>query len=1083
MGGEATVAAAGSDPCSRIKWLLSYGLSPLYGLDQSQQSSPTTFARFLGVENWGKPDYWDVDFKSNNFFDLRPCCINTRHVSRFLLRPQLSYLPTSARAMKLAHFSFAPLQSWHFLLSLVLALWLVQPSSTTNETDKVALLASWSDPYGVLDSWNDTIEFCHWYGVTCGLRHRRVRVLNLNSSGLSGSISSHIGNLSFLSKIYLQNNSLIGDIPPQIKQLHRLHWLWLDNNSLAGEIPRNLSGCSKLGVLSISYNQLTGEIPTELGSLSELRYLSLYENALFGNVPSSFGNLTSLQCLQLSSNNFDGSIPKVLGRLTNLQYIHFSGNRFSGTIPSSLLNLSSLISFGISGNQMQGSLPADLGWRLPNIFSFSINLNQFEGSIPSSVSNWTKLEVVQFGENKLSGKVPSFGNMPKLSHFAIFDNELGRGNSDDLSFVCSLTNSTGLEYFVIDKNRLGGALPKCIGNFSSALLTFSVGMNLMFGEIPGEIGNLLNLQRLNMYLNQFSGEVPSNFGNLQNLAILQLGNNNLRGTIPTPLGNLTELTRLSLYHNNFHGQIPSHISKCQSLQYLDLSSNNLSGTIPPQLIGLSSITIILNLSDNRLSGVLPKEVGNLRTLATLDISNNMLVGEIPNSLGDCTGLTSLRMGGNFFHGSIPQSIKSLGGIEELDLSRNNLSGQIPEFLVLFHSLKLLNLSYNSFEGMLPHEGVFKNATITSIIGNNALCGGLPAFHLPKCISKSSKKRKVHILKKIKELISTSMEDLWPNISYRTLLKATDGFSSMNLIGVGSFGSIYKGILEEDGTSVAMKVLHLVHRGALKSFMVECEALENIKHQNLLKIMTICSSVDYQKNDFKALVYEYMENGSLERWPHPNPTPSPNNEPTLKLNFFQRINISIGVAFALDYLHHQCHISIIHCDLKPSNILLDVEMVSHVGDFGLAKFLLGSSIDTMANQMSSMGIRGTIGYAPLEYAMRCEVSREGDVYSYGILLLEMFTGLSPIDDIFRDNLTLHSFVAEALPKQVLEIMDHILLQERENHLSPNSPRHWLSESDSVFQECLVAAYNIGVACSNELQQIREKLFARGLHRQE
>ncbi|KAL3741436.1 hypothetical protein ACJRO7_016991 [Eucalyptus globulus] len=1026
--------------------------------------------------------------------------------------------------MELAHFIFVQLQPCCFLLSLVLASCLVLVSSTTNETDKLALLAfkaAVNNPYGVLDSWNDTIGFCHWYGVTCGLRHRRVTVLNLRSLGLSGSISPHIGNLSFLSQIYLQNNSLVGEIPLQVGQLRRLSWLRLNNNSLVGEIPKNVSGCSKLVTLGIGNNQLTGVIPIELGSLSELKYLSLYENALSGNLPSSFGNLSSLQVLELGLINLGGSIPKGLGRLTNLEVISFLGNRLSGKIPSSILNLSSLFWFDVALNQMQGSLPADLGLTLPNIQFFSITQNQFEGPIPPSLSNWTKLRLFQSGKNKLSGKVPSFGNMPKLRHFSISDNQLGSGKSEDLSFVCSLTNSTRLEIFIIGGNRLGGALPKCIGNFSSTLRSFGATDNLMFGEIPKEIGNLVNLQIILLSHNKFSGEVLSNIGNLQNLMALKLDGNNLGGIIPTSLGNLTKLIELNLGQNNFHGHIPSHLSQCHSLQWLSLSYNNLSGTIPPQLIGLSSITIILALSHNHLSGVLPIEVGNLRTLTMLDISDNMLGGEIPNSLGYCTGLTSLRMEGNFFHGSIPQSIISLGGIEELDLSRNNLSGQIPEFLMLFRSLKLLNLSYNSFEGMLPREGVFKDATMTSIIGNNALCGGLPAFHLPKCTSKSSKKRKIHILvvlacviygilgialafiflylcwlkKKVKEPISTSMEDLWPNISYQTLLKATDGFSSMNLVGVGSFGSVYKGILQ-NGTFVAVKVLNLMHLGALKSFVVECEALKNIKHRNLLNIMTACSSVDYHNNDFKALVFEYMENGSLERWLHPNPKPSLNNEPTQKLNFFQRINIAIGVASALDYLHHHCHIPIVHCDLKPSNILLDAEMVAHVGDFGLAKFLLGSSPDTVANQMSSIGIRGTIGYVPPEYAMGCEVSREGDVYSYGILLLEMFTGLSPTDDTLRDNLTLHNFVAKALPEQVLEITDHVLLQERENHLSPNSPQHWLSESDGIFQECLFIVYNVGVACSsevpgrrmsisgaaNQLQKIREKLFARCLHGQ-
>ncbi|XP_030444442.1 probable LRR receptor-like serine/threonine-protein kinase At3g47570 [Syzygium oleosum] len=148
-----------------------------------------------------------------------------------------------------------------------------------------------------------------------------------------------------------------------------------------------------------------------------------------------------------------------------------------------------------------------------------------------------------------------------------------------------------------------------------------------------------------------------------------------------------------------------------------------------------------------------------------------------------------------------------------------------------------------------------------------------------------------------------MNDSHSNVSYGTLLKVTEGFSLTNLIGIGSFGSVYRGILGDNGTSISVKVLHLVRHGALKSFIVECEALKNIKHRNLLKILTVCSGSDYQGNDFKALVCEFMDNGSLERWLQPNATSYHQNELPKKLNFIQRINIAIDVASALDYLHH------------------------------------------------------------------------------------------------------------------------------------------------------------------------------------
>ena len=183
--------------------------------------------------------------------------------------------------------------------------------------------------------------------------------------------------------------------------------------------------------------------------------------------------------------------------------------------------------------------------------------------------------------------------------------------------------------------------------------------------------------------------------------------------------------------------------------------------------------------------------------------------------------------------------------------------------------------------------------------------------------------------------------------------------------MGSFGSMCKGILDQGRHTIVVKVLNLLRHGAYKSFIAECEALRNIfRHCNLVKVLTVCSGVDYQGNDFKALVYEFMENGNLDDWLHPT-TPRTNEalEEQKNLSLLQRLNISIDVANALDYFHHHCQTPIIHCDLKPSNVLLDDEMIAHVGDFGLARFLLDATQDCSTNQSSSIGVRGTIGYTP------------------------------------------------------------------------------------------------------------------------
>ena len=165
-----------------------------------------------------------------------------------------------------------------------------------------------------------------------------------------------------------------------------------------------------------------------------------------------------------------------------------------------------------------------------------------------------------------------------------------------------------------------------------------------------------------------------------------------------------------------------------------------------------------------------------------------------------------------------------------------------------------------------------------------------------------------------------------NVSYQSLLNATDEFSFANLIGVGSFGSVYKGILDQYKHTVAIKVMNLGCHGAFESFKAKCEALRNIRHRNLVKVFAACSGIDYQGHDFKSLAYEFLENGNLDEWLHPT---SRKNEALLKqrkLSLLHRLNIATDVASALDYLHNDCDTPIVHCDLKPSNVLLDEEMI-------------------------------------------------------------------------------------------------------------------------------------------------------------
>ncbi|CAI0540135.1 unnamed protein product, partial [Linum tenue] len=892
--------------------------------------------------------------------------------------------------------------------------------------------------------------------------------LDLHSSRLSGFISPHIGNLTFLKKLDLHNNTFHDAIPPEIGRLRRLRTLFLYNNSLGGEIPSNISGCSALAEVHVRNNKLVGSLPRQLGFLYGLQFFHAGGN-----------RLTS------------GRVPEALGKLKkSLEELLLHRNYLDGEIPSSIFNLTLLTLLSLGENRLHGNLPWNMATLLPNLENFYVPFNQLTGSLPPSLSNASSMVQLQLQVNNFTGSVPSMASSHNLLRLNIAENFLGSGkvNGDDLGFLSTLTNARKLQALVISINNFGGNLPEQIGNLSSSIEILVLDNNQISGSIPEGLQNLVNLEVLLANGNKLSGAKSlSIIGNMQSLVQLRLDNNDIAGYVPLSIGNLNRLLVLRLANNYLDGGIPTAIQNCKSLKLLDLSNNNLSGVIPTQLMGLTSLSMGLNLSYNHFTGSIPIEVENLKNLGSLDLSHNMLSDSIPRSLGKCVSLESVRLQANLLRGTIPLSLDSLRGIRLFDLSNNNLSGQIPKFFEQMHSLQLLNLSYNKFEGEVLTEGVLNNSIIILVIGNVNLCGGLPGLNLPPCNLRRPKKRLSYKWKvcistvssmillifiassllvfwmksKGKQHIVSSGDDFHTRVSYQSLHKATNGFSTTNLIGVGSFGSVYKGVVNINGEeiTIAVKVFNLQHSGASKSFMTECEVLKNIRHRNLVRILTVCSGVDYQGNDFKALVYEFVVNGSLENWLHPVESV---DDPPRHLKFHQRLNVAINIASALDYIHNLGETPIVHCDLKPDNVLLDEDMVAHVGDFGLARFLEspGANLSLNGETSSSIGIKGTVGYAPPEYGMGNEISIEGDMYSFGILLLEMFTGRRPIDESFSDGVNLQNFVNTALLGQgspISKVVDPILLNEILHGRIP--------------EKALISILEIGVACSFDSPQER------------
>ncbi|KAJ1294679.1 hypothetical protein BS78_01G164300 [Paspalum vaginatum] len=1023
----------------------------------------------------------------------------------------LQLLSSSSVAVALALAPPAGAQSQDVAALLAVKAAAVGGSSSSSKGG--ALLASWN--------WNGSAAgACDWDGVACG-RHGRVVALSLPSLGLSGTLSPAVGNLSFLRALNLSSNWLRGEIPASIGRLRRLRTLDLRVNTFSGALPGNVTSCASLTDLLLSSNRLAGSVPDELGdALARLQVLDLYNNSFTGPVPASLANLTSLRQLSLGINGFAGSIPHGIGRnMAHLEYIDLCDNhRLSGELPPSLYNMSSLTKLDVGQNALQGSIPPDIHLRLPRLQYLGLFVNRFSGAVPSSLSNLTDLEELELSENGFTGSVPSdLGRLQSLWNLQLDGNRLEAGRTEGWEFMDSLANCSKLKVLDLGANNFTGDLPASVAKLSTNLqdlyLYDLVGVS---GTIPSDIGSLIGLKVLWIQNTSISGAIPESIGKLANLTELNLDNNGLSGLIPSSVGNLTKLIKMSASSNHLEGSIPKSFGKLSSLISLDFSRNYLNGSIPKELFELPSLSLILDLSHNSLSGPLPPEVGSLANLNAINLSGNQLSGQIPSAIRNCMVLEELLLDSNSFQGSIPQPLGDIRGLRVLNLTMNRFSGVIPGALASIHSLQQLYLAHNSLSGQIPtglqnltslsnldvsfndlqgevpKEGVFRHLSYLSVAGNKNLCGGIPQLRLDPCSKSPVRRNKKRWFKYSKIALATTgallflalltaaihfihknsrktqkSQPLAPTtgehyerVSYQELSDGTKGFSKANLLGKGSYGTVYKCTFVDEGATTAVKVFNLDQAGSTRSFLAECEALRSVRHRCLLRIITCCSSIDSQGREFKALVFEFMPNGSLNSWLHPNSSEPATSKNTLGL--IQRLDIAVDITDALDYLHNQCQPPIVHCDLKPSNILLAEDMSARVGDFGISRILCESACKAYQNSNSVVGIRGSIGYVAPEYGEGCAVSTLGDVYSLGILLLEMFTGRSPTDAAFGDSLDLHRFSEAASPDRVLEIADPNLWVHSDAKCSATRSR---------VQECLLPVIRLGLSCSKH--QPRER----------
>ncbi|RVX00929.1 Receptor-like protein kinase HSL1 [Vitis vinifera] len=927
-----------------------------------------------------------------------------------------------------------------------------------------------------IQSWNSSSSPCDWPEITC--TDNTITEISLYGKSITHKIPARICDLKNLMVLDVSNNYIPGEFP-DILNCSKLEYLLLLQNNFVGPIPANIDRLSRLRYLDLTANNFSGDIPAVIGQLRELFYLSLVQNEFNGTWPKEIGNLANLQHLAMAYNDkfLPSALPKEFGALKKLTYLWMTDANLVGEIPESFNNLSSLELLDLANNKLNGTIPGGM-LMLKNLTYLYLFNNRLSGHIPSLIEALS-LKEIDLSDNYMTGPIPAgFGKLQNLTGLNLFWNQL----SGEIPANASLIPT--LETFKIFSNQLSGVLPPAFG-LHSELRLFEVSENKLSGELPQHLcarGALLGVVASN---NNLSGEVPKSLGNCTSLLSIQLSNNNLSGEVPKSLGNCTSLRSIQLSNNRFSGEIPSGIWTSSDMVSVMLDGNSFSGTLPSKLArNLSRVDI----SNNKFSGPIPAGISSLLNLLLFKASNNLFSGEIPVELTSLPSISTLSLDGNQLSGQLPLDIISWKSLFALNLSTNYLSGPIPKAIGSLPSLVFLDLSENQFSGEIPHEFSHFVPNTFNLSSNN-LSGEIPpAFEkweyennflnnpnlcaniqiLKSCYSKASNSSKLStnylvmiisftltaslvivllifsMVQKYRRRDQRNNVETWKMTSFHKLNFTESNILSRlaqnSLIGSGGSGKVYRTAINHSGEVVAVKWIltnRKLGQNLEKQFVAEVQILGMIRHANIVKLLCCISS-----ESSNLLVYEYMENQSLDRWLHgkKRAVSSMDSGSDVVLDWPMRLQIAIGAARGLCYMHHDCSPPIIHRDVKSSNILLDSEFNAKIADFGLAKMLAKQVEDPETMSV----VAGTFGYiAPVsfhldipEYAYTRKANKKIDVYSFGVVLLELATGREANRGNEHMNLAQWAwqhfgegkFIVEALDE---EIMEECYMEEMSN----------------------------------------------------
>ncbi|CAN0892728.1 Leucine-rich repeat receptor-like protein kinase PXL1 [Linum grandiflorum] len=904
----------------------------------------------------------------------------------------------------------------------------------------LAMKSSLVDSSNQLADWTSGNNHCRWTGVSCNDRGI-VERLDLSNMNLTGRISDRIQELKGLVFLSVSNNGFDSVLPESLGNLTSLKTVDFSMNNFIGRFPTGLGLAAGLTSVNASSNDFSGNLPEDLGNATLLESLDFRGSFFEGSIPRSFGNLQKLKFVGLSGNNLTGDLPKEMGRMTSLETVILGYNEFEGEIPAEIGNLTNLRYLDLAVGNLGGQIPAELG-KLRKLTTLFLYRNNFSGEIPPELGSIQSLVMLDLSDNQISGEIPL--EIAELKNLELLN--LMRNNLTG-SIPSQLGNLTKLQVLELWRNNLIGSLPTNLG-MNSPLQWLDVSSNFLSGPIPTSLCSSGNLTKLILFKNSFTGSIPTSLAACKSLVRVRMQENLLSEAIPVGFGTLPELQRLELGNNNFTGQIPDDLSLSTSLNFIDVSRNRLDSSLPYNILSIPTLETFV-ASGNSLRGKIPDQFQDCPSLSSLDLSNNRFTGLLPRGIASCEKLVTLNLRSNQFSGGIPNSFSRMPTLSILDLSNNSLTGRIPPSLGSSPALEMINVSHNNLEGPVPSNGMFTAINPNDLVGNPSLCGGV----LPPCYSTAhtlkQQQKNNHIRHILLGLIvgiaviltlgvtfftgrlvyrrwylcnsffddyfnkSTGGEWPWTLVAFQRLsFTSSDILASIkesNIIGMGGSGIVYKAEIHRPNGAVAVKKLWRTEPDIENGddLFGEVSLLGRLRHRNIVKVL------GYLHNEKDVMmVYEYMPNGNLGTALH-----SKEEAERLLVDWVSRYNIAVGVAQGLHYLHHDCHPQIIHRDIKSNNILLDANLDARIADFGLAR--------TMAHKNETVSmVAGSYGYIAPEYGYTLKVDEKSDIYSFGVVLLELLTGKTPLDPAFGESVDIVEWIRTKMRnnKPLEEVLD-------------------------------------------------------------